>query len=281
MSERSERTIEHSEATTTARIVAVARRDLVHETSYHFALALRFAQMLFVTTTLYFVSKLVTDTPELAPYGGRYFEFVVVGIIVASFVTLGLGAFSRSITDEQKAGTLEMLLVSATPVRTLLAGSLVVPFGMTLLNVLVYLTMASTLFGADLPIGGLLLAVPVLVLTVATFCAFGIFSASFIVLTKRGDPFTLFAAQASTFLAGTIFPTTVLPGALEALTRFVPAYYGLEAIRSVLLSDAGFGDIVGEMVVLVAFAVVLLPLSLLAFSRALRAARVTGTLGNY
>ena len=268
-------------ATIWTRIGAITRRDLTLELSYHFQLLLRFARLLFLTTTLYFVSKLVTNPEPLAEYHGKYFEFVVLGFVVTSFVTVGLNAFSGQISEEQRAGTLEMVLSSPTSLPVLLAGSLMVPILLTAAQVFVYVIMAIVIFGADISLVDMLIATPVLALTVATFCAIGIFSASFIVLTKRGDPFTLFAAQAGTLLAGTIFPTSVLPGPLEALTRLIPAYYGLQGVREIVLGNASLGEVTKDMAILLAFLVVLLPLAIWCFSRALRVARVTGTLGNY
>jgi len=223
----------------------------------------------------------VNDRVHLRAYAGHYFEFVVIGTVLVAFVTLGLSTLSQTIADEQRAGTLEMLLSAPTSLPALLAGFLVVPLGLTTVQVAVEVAAAIAIFGAHFPLSGLLLALPVLVLTVATFCAFGIFSASFIVLTKRGDPFAIFVAQASTLLAGALFPVSVLPGPLQGMARAVPAFYGLDAMRAAVLGNAGLGDVAGKLLVLAAFAAALLPLAVLAFSRALRAARVTGTLGNY
>lgn len=74
---------------------------------------------------------------------------------------------------------------------------------------------------------------------------------------------------------------SVLPGWLQAVGKLGPAYYGLRAMRSTLLGGAGFADITGDLLVLGVFATVLLPLSLAFFSRALRVARISGTLGTY
>jgi ABC-2 type transport system permease protein len=117
-------------------------------------------------------------------------------------------------------------------------------------------------------------------LTVLTFCAFGVLSAAFIVLTKRGDPIGLLTG-AGTLFAGVLFPTSVLPGPLESVTRFIPAYYGLEGLRSVLLTGGGLGDIAGDVARLGIFVAILVPIALWCFARAIRAARVSGTLGNY
>jgi hypothetical protein len=52
-------------------------------------------------------------------------------------------------------------------------------------------------------------------------------------------------------------------------------------MRKALLLGAGLGEVVSELVVLAVFAMVLLPLGLLAFRRALRQARRDGTLGQF
>jgi hypothetical protein len=64
------------------------------------------------------------------------------------------------------------------------------------------------------------------------------------------------------------------------MSHLIPAYYGVTALREVMLAGAGLGDIAGHMVVLAAFDAVLLPASLWTMSRALRFARIAGTLGN-
>jgi ABC-2 type transport system permease protein len=268
-------------ASTLTRMGVLFRRDLSLELSYHFQFAVRVFQMFMFTTSLFFISKLVNNPPELQRYGGRYFEFVVVGLIVVLFVNLGIGSFTNSISDEQRAGTLEIVLASPTGLATLLAGSFLTPLLLTVTQTTLYLTTAILLFRAHIPLSGLPLALPLLALTVLSFCALGVMSASFIILTKRGDPISLVAVQAGTLFAGVFFPTSVLPGPLEAVTRFVPAYYGLDGLRAVLLTGAGLGEVRNDLLWLTVFAVVLVPVSLWTFGRAIRAARVTGTLGNY
>lgn len=266
---------------TVAQMVAVARRDLVIELSYAFNIVLRYAQVLFWCLTLYFIAKLVRQPPELRRYSGDYFGFALIGISVSTVVGVALGGFGRSVTDEQKAGTLELLLASPIRLATLMAGAVIVPIGMALVQIMIYLLAGWLLFGLDLQAGGLLLMVPVMMMGLIVFGTFGVLSAAFVVLTKRGDPFTVLLTQMSTLVAGAIFPVTVLPGALQAVSKVLPAYYVLHGLRETLLLGAGLGDIAGDIGALAVFAVVLIPVSIWVFGRALAAARVTGTLGNY
>ena len=263
------------------RITAVARRDLTIEKSYHFRLFLQFSNAVFTVATFFFLSKLVGNSEHLQEYGGRYFEFALVGVLVTQSSFLGLRAFSATITREQDAGTLEVLLSTPTGLPTLMAGTFVIPAVLTAIELVLWFSIAAAFFDVRFPITGFLMGLPIIALTLLVFCSIGIFAAAFIVLTKRGEPFTIVATQATTFLAGAMFPVALLPGALRAIAYMVPPYYSLTGLRGVLLSGEGFMDIIHEMLVLAAFAAVLLPLSLVALRRAIRSARVTGTLANY
>ena len=64
------------------------------------------------------------------------------------------------------------------------------------------------------------------------------------------------------------------------MARLVPAFYGFEGMRAVLLADAGLTQILDEVAILLGFCVVLLPIATWLFSRSLKIARVTGTLAN-
>jgi ABC-2 type transport system permease protein len=260
---------------------AMVVRDVAIELSYQFQLALRVVQVVFISMSLYFVSKLVDQPEALARYGGDYFEFSLTGMIVLSFASLGLVHFSRHVSEEQRLGTFEVVLTTPARPGAVLLGSLAVPFLITVVQIATYLTVAIVFFGADIPLGGLALAVPVLALTALSFCAIGIFSAAFIVLTKRGDPITALAAQLTTFFAGTLFPVSLLPGPVQAVSRLFPAYHGLEGVRSAMLTGAGIGDVAGDLLVLTLFAAVLLPAAFGCYSWALSTARTTGTLATY
>jgi ABC-2 type transport system permease protein len=262
-------------------VAAVARRDLSIQLTYHFQLFLQIMQVLFLTTTLYFVSKLVHDPVPLQRYGGDYFEFAVIGLMIMSFVGVGLTSLSRSISDEQRAGTLEVLLSSPASMGGVLSGAAVIPFSMAGIQAGLLFVASILLFGAHFRIEGILPAVPLFALTAVSIYCIGVFSAAFVVLTKRGDPITVFATQLTTFLAGAVFPTTVMPEALRVLSRFVPTYYSLDGLRIALLTGGHGADLARDFLALTGFAIVLFVVSKAAFARSLRIARATGTLGNY
>jgi ABC-2 type transport system permease protein len=144
-----------------------------------------------------------------------------------------------------------------------------------------YLTIGLGVLGAGVSLFGVLWAVPLLALTLTSFCAFGIAGASIVVLAKRGDPLAAPLMQLTTVLSGALFPVSVFPGPLQALAHAFPAFYGINGLRDALLGDGGWRALAPDLLVLTCFAVVLVPASMWLFSRAVAAAKRAGTLGNY
>jgi len=262
------------------QVGAITRRDAQLELSYHFQLTMRYVSTVFAAAVFFFIGKLVGDFEPLDPFQGGYFAFALIGLTVTGLAVVGLRETSRTFTGEASAGTLEILLASPTPLCTILGGSLVVPFGFGLIETAIYLLIGWTLGGVVYTFQGLLLAVPILVLTIGTFVAVGILATAFLVLTRRGEPFTILVLQATNLLAGTLYPVEVLPEPLQIAAHFVPAFYGLRALRAVLLSGAGLESIWTDALILLGFNLVLLPLSMWALRSALRLARTTGTLAS-
>lgn len=262
------------------RVTALVKRDALLELSYTFQLVLRFATVAISVMMFFFLGRLFGDSDQLSEFSGGYFEFALLGLIVMGYSQACVMSFAQSIQRAQSSGTLEILLSTATRLPTLLVGSLVVPLVLASIDASFYLAVGALFGELTFAPGRLVLVAILLMLTLGTFAAIGVFSAAVIVLTKRGDPFSSLALQMSNLLAGAVFPISVLPEALQVLSRFVPAFYGLRGARTVLLSGGGLSDVSVDVAALVGFNIVLLPLATWLLSRALRVARVTGTLGN-
>ena len=263
------------------RIRAVARRDLYIEVSYQFRLAFHFVTIFASAFLAFYVSQLVGDSDLLRQFEGGYFEYVVLGLALTSYATLGVASFTAHITQEQSAGTLEVLLGGPTRLVTLLAGGFLVPLGLTTIEVALLVGVGVGWLGTGLSAAEVLLAVPVILLTVANFCAMGIASAAIVLLVKRGDPISGPLYQLTLLLSGAIFPVELFPAWLEAISRATPAYYGVRGVREAMLTQAGFAGIVDELAVLAAFAVVLLPAAVWLFAWSVAQSKRLGVLASY
>ncbi len=261
------------------QVRAIARRDLRVRLTYSFDLLLQFEGVAFAVGAALFTSRLIPGA-RLLPYTGGYFDFALVGLMATLLAGVGLNTFNAGFAQAQREGTLETLLMGPVRPTTILVGTLVLPLALATVEVAACLGIGSAL-GADLEWAGIFVAIPVFGLLMASFGAIGILSAALILITKRGDPLAILITQATTLLGGALFPISILPEWIRIMARLIPSYYGLNALRAALLPGGQWDQILPNAAALALMTALLLPFSVWCLSRALRIARVAGTLGAY
>ncbi|MFQ5456909.1 MAG: ABC transporter permease [Myxococcota bacterium] len=264
-----------------SQALAFLRRDLLLQSSYRLAFLLNLVGILFSVAIFYYLGELIGPAIAGRLGGIDYFSFVLIGIAFYNYLGTALNSFSGSIRQAQLTGTLEPVLVTPVAIPTMLFGSSLYSFLYTSLTAIAYLAVAAIFFDFDLSRANLAAAFLTLGLTVLAFSGLGILSASFTLRWKRGDPLAFFLGTASALLGGVYFPVEIIPDWLERVAAWIPLTYALTAMRGALLEGATVSRLAGDLSVLAAFAVVLVPLSVLAFSRALVAARRAGTISQY
>ncbi len=265
------------------KLSAFLRRDFLEEISYPLDFIWRVGTILFRLITFYFLARLVEGAalPHLATYGGHYFPFVMLGLALAGFQGVALTATSNNILYGMYSGTLEAMLVTPTSLSTIVFSSMLYQFCSALVEILVYLAFGFWLFGVALAQADLPATALVLILTLLAHLPIGILSAAFILIFKRGDPITAILSSVSGLLGGVYFPLQILPDWVQIISRFIPFTYALEGLRQTVLNGQGVSRIGHQLLILAAFAVVLLPLSLAVFAWAVRQAKRLGTLSQF
>jgi ABC-2 type transport system permease protein len=80
------------------------------------------------------------------------------------------------------------------------------------------------------------------------------------------------------FVSGAVFPVSVLPGWLQPLGEVVPTRFAFDGLRAALFEGGGWH---GDVLALVLFAAVALPLATALFRAALSWSKRTGSLAKY
>jgi ABC-2 type transport system permease protein len=258
------------------------QRDVRIASSYRSPFVLEAMEALFGAATFYYVARFV-DSPELRsalPQGTSYFAYSLVGFVFFDYLHAALDSFDRTLEEARDTGTLEPLLVTQVSLPVNLIGSSIYPFVLTTLRIAIYLAWGTVLFGFPLHSANWLSVLMVLAATMLSFSGLGIFSSAFLLLFKRGNPSKWFFLGASSVVGGMLFPVSVLPLWLQVISHLNPVTYALDAMRSALLENANLRAIGYPLLVLLLFAIVLLPASILAFSWALERTKITGTLSH-
>jgi len=262
---------------------AFLKRDLSQALSYRLSFLLQLVGIFSSMAIFYFLSRLFGNAlvPQLEQYGGDYFSFVLIGLAFTGFMGLSLSSFAQSIREGQVMGTLEIMLLSPTRLSAILLSSSLWSYVLTTLRVVVYLLLGVMVFGVSLSQANFLTALVVLVLSIASFSGIGILSAALVLVVKKGDPVAWLFGGMSSLLAGVYYPVSVLPNWLEPLSRFLPLTYALDAMRLAMLKGSSLYDVRFDILALLGFTVILTPLAFLVFRKALKRAKMDGSLIQY
>jgi len=260
------------------RALAFLRRDAADQLSYPVALALELSSVLVVCAMFYFLGQWVDRTG--ARLGSSYFAFALTGIALASFLSLGLAAFSAQVRQAQLAGTLEALFTAPVYSAEIVLWGSLWRFSYEALKVSLYLG-CGALLGVGFQRANWGAALLVLLLSVLALAPLGVLGAAFVLVYKRGDPIALLLGTLSTLFAGVYYPLDVLPSWLEPLSRLLPLTHAVAAFRGALLEGHGLSELARPLSILLAFSVVLGPIALAAFAFAVARAKARGTLSSY
>ena len=262
------------------KLAAFAARDWHVQSSYRFAVLVNLGQMLFTVASFFFIGRLVTPqrAASLAPYGGDYFAFVLVGLAGSQYLSTSLSSFSGAIRDEQLQGTLEAILATPTRLSTIMLGGVLWDFFWTTVEVLVCLGLGVMVFGVDLGRINVPASVVLWGLSLLSLSSLGVLSACGILLFKEADPISWSLGGVMKLLGGVYFPIVLLPDWLAPLAKLSPLTYVLEGIRQAVLVGAPLHELWRICALLGGCALVLWPLAMVSFAWTMTRLKTTGAL---
>jgi ABC-2 type transport system permease protein len=260
-------------------VLAVAKKDFRTAISYRVGFISGVIASFWGLIAFRFVSKLV-NTGQFAGSTVAYFRFTVVGLLFASILEPTAIGTSTSARNEQVQGTLEYM--ASQPVRRINLGLSWSAYGLLQSTVIAVVVLVLTI-----PIGfrvtdvNVPVVVAVIVLSIIVFAAVGNAGAALVIVVQQGTVIVAGALSIVGVVSGTLFPITELPGWLQVFSHLSPLTYALDALRSATLAGQPSTSYTTDLLVLVGFAVVLLPLSAWTLERAFRVAQRRGTLSTF
>jgi ABC-2 type transport system permease protein len=262
------------------RMRAFVIRDFQLAVSYRLAFFLRVLSILIVVTIAYYVSRIFLGKGNLFADWRDPLAAWITGLAVLNYFMTNFSSLANAIRSEQLQGTLESVLMTPISVPGLIVASSTLDFIEATLYSSLYLVFGALFFGVTYE-GSYLLAFLILILTTMVFASLGILSASFAMVFKKGDPIAVLLGTSTAVFSGVFFPPQLLPQFMRSISKILPATYGLQAIRGVLIENNGLAESRKPILTLLIFLAVLLPISLWVFSRAVRRAKREGSLIQY
>lgn len=260
-------------------LAATAQKDFRTALSYRIGFVASIAAAFWGLFAFRFVSKLV-NTGQFAHSTTAYFKFAVVGLLFVSILEPTAAGTAVSARNEQVQGTLEYM--ASQPVRRVVLGLSWSAYGFVQ-----SIVVAAVVLVLLIPLGfsvshvNVPVVVSVTVLTIIIFSSIGNLGAAVVIVIQAGMPLVAGALSILGIISGTLFPISELPQWLQVIAHLSPLTYALEALRSALLSNQPSTSYATDLLILLGFAVVLLPLSAMGLERAFQLAQKRGSLATF
>jgi len=209
----------------------------------------------------------------------RFVLYLLVGTITWRFLGLIFEQMGETIAWERWEGTIESTFMAPVPRLTHLLGMC----GATLVRAVgfsVAILAAVALFvPVDLSHANVASALVLLATGAVAFIGLAIGSSVFPLLwTEKGLQMAYIVQAVVLLVSGVYYPTSVLPGALQALSVLSPATYVIEGMRRALLDGADLAALWSLVWPALFVGVLSIPIGLRAFIAAERYAKRTGRL---
>ncbi len=238
-------------------LAATFRRDLFIFLTYRTRLFTQVASMLFALTMFYYVSKLVR--PDAVGAHGRYYAFVVVGIVGMSVLTSAVN-IAEIVRMELMSGNFERILIS--PLGPVMGMISLAVFPIVYATVFAggMLMLASAIFSVPVQMGGIPPALLVGALGALAFASIGLLFVAGLLVSKSSLGSTWIVAGLG-MLAGVYFPIKVLPQFTHWIPQVQPLTPAIDLLRHLLIGTRPLQPVWVELLKLGGFTAVLMPLS--------------------
>jgi ABC-2 type transport system permease protein len=259
------------------------KRDARIALSYKAAFAVQLLGNFLLLGVFYFIGQLIdaSGNPMLAPYGGSYLAFILIGLALGDCAGVSLTTFAGQIREGQLTGTLEATLLSPVPLPVILVFSSLWSYFLSAFRFMLYVGLGALLYGVSLKQANVFSTLVIFVLTILCFAGIGILWASVIMLLKRGEAILTTIGFITILVSGVIFPRSLLPSWIQTLSELIPLTHALDAMRLAILHGDGLDALGMVLVKLAVFAVVLPVLGFTAFNHAVTLAKLRGSLVEY
>ena len=198
---------------------------------------------------------------DVRPFNASH--FTLPGYLVM-FVFFAAAMGAQEIARERESNTLERLASQGVRRQAIIAGKVLASIYRGLMQLAVLWVVGILAFRLDLGASPSTVVAVSLLMVVAS-SAFAVMLAS-LVTTRRGvDSAAVLVSLILAPIGGSWWPLFIMPEWMQTLARLTPHGWANQAFNKLMLFGATAGDVISEMVALVAFALVFLAVALWRF----------------
>jgi ABC-2 type transport system permease protein len=220
------------------------------------------------TNSLAIVKPYSVHTEGAIPGRFSYFDFIAPGLMAMTVMMSVMTGLPAAISHEKEVGTLDGMMVAPINRLAIIVGKTLAQTARGLLQGVLILTLAVTLFGVTIH-GNILLIFALLLLGVFSFVGIGVVLTSFAKDQETAMMVMMTLMFPMMFLSGVFFPIQQMPWYMQSISKVLPLTYAATALRKVMVLGAGASTITTELAVLIGFGAIMTAIAVPVFKRAM------------
>jgi len=220
------------------------------------------------TNSLAIVKPYSVHTEGAIPGRFSYFDFIAPGLMAMTVMMSVMTGLPAAISHEKEVGTLDGMMVAPINRLAIIVGKTLAQTARGLLQGVLILALAVTLFGVTIH-GNILLIFALLLLGVFSFVGIGVVLTSFAKDQETAMMVMMTLMFPMMFLSGVFFPIQQMPWYMQSISRVLPLTYAATALRKVMVLGADASTITTELSVLIGFGAIMTAIAVPVFKRAM------------
>jgi ABC-2 type transport system permease protein len=257
----------------------VVKRDILVFRSYRLRFVSQAIAGFPAVALSYYISRLVSVKSFRTP--DEYFAYAVIGLVILQVLYSTVGALPARVRQELVAGTFEKFVVSPFGAAAAVVSMTIFPFLLALFGGATTIAFAVLVFSMPMHWSTVAIAVPLALFGCLSFAPFALLGAGAVIFVKQAQTGTAFLVTGISFIAGFLFPVSLLPGWIRWMSDVQPFTPTVDLLRHVLAGSALHDALSMELLKMGLSATVLLPATVWILSAAIRLSQQRGTIIEY
>lgn len=212
------------------------------------------------------VQPYTVQTEGVVSGNPSYFDFIAPGIMAMTVMMSVMTGLPVAISMEKEIGTMDGMMVAPINRLSIILGKTLGQTARGLIQGVIILLLAVGLFGVTIH-GSILLVFGLLLLGVFSFVGLGVVITSLAKDQETAQMMMMTLMFPMMFLSGVMFPIQQMPWYMQTVSHFLPLTYAADALRKVMVLGAGIPAISTELIILIAFGIVMTAIALPVFRR--------------
>lgn len=210
----------------------------------------------------------VTNVENSIPGQTNYFNFLAPGLMIMIVMMTVMTGIPEAISKEKEMGTFDGMLSAPISQISVIIGKTAALCTRGFIQCIIILAIATILFGVTIQ-GSILLAFFMILLGIFSFIGIGILAISMSGDQASSTMIVNLLMFPMMFLGGIFYPIQQMPWFMQVISQFIPLTYAADAMRKIMLLNAGIGDVMTQIVILVAFGIVTMAIAVPLFRKSM------------